>query len=87
MCAAIAAAADDDDDDDNDDARARSRDAPGTAAIAAYNKCLGIRDQMSAMAVLKIFRYPGRDWLTNLGAAASAVLHLCRCRTNPIPPV
>ena len=72
LCAANAAA--DDDDDDNDDARARSRDAPGTAAIAPYNKFPGILDQISAMAVLTIVRNRGSHWHSFLDTEASAVL-------------
>ena len=59
--------------DDNDDVRARSRDAPGIAAIAAYEHCPGLLDQNSAMAVLKIFRFPRSDGRTNLETEASAV--------------
>ena len=74
LCAAIADEDDDDDDDDNHDARTGSRDAPRTEAMAAHQKCPGILDQISAMAVRKIFRYPGSGWGTSMDTDATAIL-------------
>ena len=77
LCAAIADEDDDDDDDDDDDnhdARTGSRDAPRTEAMAAHQTCPGILDQISAMAVRMIFRYPGNGWGHSMDTDATAVL-------------
>ena len=74
LCATIADEDDDDDDDDdNHDARTGSRDDPRTAAMAAHPECPGILDQISAMAVQKIFRHPGIDWGYIMDTDATAV--------------